>query len=134
MSGRGDNLNAAAGEFEFVAIGLRTVEARNRNRFVIGAVNFAAEPVVQSQIGFHMVLMVMSGQDMGEFPAVAVERPQDRPFFRGVYGGRRAAFRIVQEHPEIVAAAKKDVYFQRFHLILSICRPKPAHSPACFPM
>jgi hypothetical protein len=36
----------------------------------------------------------------------------------------------VQQNPEIVAAAKKDVYFQRFHRILSICRPKPAHSPA----
>jgi hypothetical protein len=93
-------------------------------------VKFAAELVFQGQIGFHMVLMVVGGEDMGELPAVAVERLQDRPFFRCVYGGRRAALGIVQENPEIVAAAKKDVYFQRFHLILSICRPKPAHSPA----
>jgi hypothetical protein len=55
---------------------------------------------------------------------------QDRTFFRGVDGGGRPAFGVMQENPEIVAAAKKDVYFQRFHLILSICRPKPAHSPA----
>jgi hypothetical protein len=61
---------------------------------------------------------------------VAVKGAQDRAFFRRVYGGRRPAFGVVQQNPEIIAAAKKDVYFQRFHRILSICRPKPARSPA----
>ncbi|MNY36522.1 hypothetical protein D3C86_1710170 [compost metagenome] len=74
--------------------------------------------------------MVVGGENMRELPAVAVESMQDRTFFRGVDGGGRPAFGVMQENPEIVAAAKKDVYFQRFHLILSICRPKPAHSPA----
>jgi hypothetical protein len=48
---------------------------------------------------------------------------QDGAFLRRIDRGGRPAFWIVQQNAKIITAAKKDVYFQRFHR-------GPLHLPA----
>jgi hypothetical protein len=79
-----------------------------------------------------MVLMMMRRQDHGRRPAGALDRGQDRSFFRRVDQCRLAALRIVDEDAEIVLSAHELVDLQcHFRELQSVVAQDRAASRAC---
>ena len=79
------------------------------------------EALLQRQIGLDMVDMVVRGQDHRRRPAGALDRGQDRRLLGRVDDRGLAAFGVMHQHAEIVAAAHELFDFDR-HRHLSICR------------
>ncbi len=92
-------------ELEFVAVRHGLVEAGDRHCLVERADDLKPVFFLEREIGFHVVAMVMGGENVGEFPAAAGGRFEDRLFLRRVDRGRQPAFRIVHENAVIIAAA-----------------------------
>ena len=71
VAGRLDDVDRVAAKLEAVAIAIGVVEAGNGDRLVERADDLAAELLLQRQIAFDMVGVMMGGEDVGDRPAAA---------------------------------------------------------------
>ena len=115
VAGRLDHTDRPHAEIEAVAIADGPVEPRDCDRFVAGADDLAAEMLLQGQVRFDVVAMMMGGEDVGDRPAAPLCRGKDRRQFRRVDRGGDAGFLAMDENAEVIASAKKDFDFEGFH-------------------
>ena len=73
---------------------------------------------LQTLVAGGVVAVVMGDEDVGERPALFVERREHRIGVGSVDRGRGPGFRIVNQHAVIVAARRKLVNFKLCHYVL----------------
>ena len=104
-----DDVDHVIAEMEAVAIGHRPVEAGNGDGLIDRADDFAAEPLLQRQVGGDVIGVVVGGEDMGDLPAAPRRRFQNRRLLRRVDRRGKPCLRVVHQNAEIVGAAEKNV-------------------------
>jgi SAM-dependent methyltransferase len=115
VAGRLDDADGVIAELEFVSVCDRPVEARDGDCFIDGADDFQPEALLEREVGFDMIRMVVRRQDVGKLPPASRGGIDDRLLFRSVDRCRQACFGIVDKYAVIVATTLKDFNFQRLH-------------------
>ncbi|CCV11278.1 hypothetical protein MESS4_310015 [Mesorhizobium sp. STM 4661] len=105
VAGRLDDLDLFVAETDDRALADGLVDAGDLCLFGLRPDNAQLEALLQRQIGFDMVGMVVGGQDHRRRPAGALDRGQDRRLLGRVDDRGLAAFWVMHEHAEIIAAA-----------------------------
>ena len=90
-------------------------DAGNMVSFSLGAIDNAAELLLQRQIALDMIAMVMGVEDMGELPATSFELALDRGGIGGVDRGGGATFVIMNQETVIVGPADELMHFEMGH-------------------
>jgi hypothetical protein len=102
---------------EFVAAGHGYINAGNFFRFVLWSNDLAAEKILEPEVSSDMILMVVSGKNMGQLPAKFPELRLHRVSIGGINGGGGPGLGIVHYHAVIIRAAHELAHIEVGHMV-----------------
>ena len=122
VPGRLEDAHFVGAEEEGIALAHRLVAPRNLAPG--GADDPAAELLLEGEVGFNMVAVMMGREDAVESPVLRLEVLADRSELGRVDGRGDARIRVVDEDAEIVASAHELLDHQAHCLHLPVYRPR----------
>src|SRR5437868_10925183 len=112
VAGGGDDLHLAPGEIVRFAARNPDVDARDLVRFRLGTDDLGMPFLLEGEIAFDMVGMVMGGEDVGQFPALGRELALDGGSLGRIDGGGEARGPVMDQDTVIVLAADEMMEIQ----------------------